>query len=54
MLTLTEEALIMKELILDAPPTLVSKEANEFREKVRGELVEMQKRGIVPEIPFDI
>jgi hypothetical protein len=53
MLSMNEEALIMEELILGAPPSLTSMEANDFREKVREELAEMKKKGIIPEIPYD-
>lgn len=44
---------IVKELMLDLPPTLTTQEANTFREKVAKDLKYMERRGVMPDLLYD-
>ncbi len=44
---------IVKEILLELPPTLTTKEARTFREKVAKDLADMERRGIKPDLPYD-
>jgi hypothetical protein len=53
MLSVSEMSRITKEVILRLPPTLTSKEALAFRAEVADDLAEMERQGIVPDLPYD-
>ncbi len=44
---------IVKEIMLGMPPTLTTKEARDFREKVSRDLADMARRGVAPDLPYD-
>jgi hypothetical protein len=53
MLTVAQLATIEKELLLNLPPTLTSLEAMETRREIKKDLDQMERDGVVPELPFD-
>ncbi len=44
---------IVKELMLGLPPSLTTEEAQVFRQKVAKDLKDMERRGIMPDLPYD-
>ena len=52
-LTLEELIQISQEAILEAPPSLTTPAALAFREAIERDLLAIQARGCVPDLPFE-
>lgn len=54
MLTGKQRMQIFQEVIRKAVPSLTTPEAEEYRRELAEEVAEMERDGIVPEMPFDL
>ena len=54
MLTGKQRTQIFKEVVLKAVPSITTPEAEEYRRELAEEVAEMEKEGIVPEMPVDL
>lgn len=52
-LTYDQKVQIFMDLVLERPPTITGRLADEFRKELEIEIEEMRKKGIYPDPPFD-